>query len=86
MFCIIAQDCLRNRCFQVVDFDAQQVFDEWLRDVFVAKNESEHDRIGNVKIVKRLYAHNYASVKFRGSNLSNEISKKRNLANFANNR
>ena len=86
MFCVIAQDGLRDGRFQVVDFDAQQLFDEWLRDVFVAKNESEHDRIGNVKIIKRLYVHNYTSIKFRGYNLQQRIFEKRNLVNFANNR
>ena len=52
MFGIVAQNCFRNRCFQVVNFNAQQVLDEWLRDVLVAENEPEHNRVCNVKIVK----------------------------------
>ena len=70
----------------MVDFDAQQVFNEWLRDMFVAKNEPEHNWVGNVKIVKRFYGHNYTSVKFRAPNLQRKNLKKRNLVNFANNR
>ena len=62
------------------------MLDEWLRNVFVAENEPEHDRVCNVKIVKRLYVQDYTSVRSRGANLLNEISKKRNLANFATNR
>ena len=61
------------------------MFYEWLRDVFVAENESEHNRVGNVKVVKRFYVHNYTSVKFRGSKLKRKILKKQNFANFANN-
>jgi hypothetical protein len=86
MFRIVAQNRLWNRRFQMVDFDTQQVLYEWLRDVFVAKNEPEHNRVGDVKVVKRFYVHNYTSVKFRGSNLQRKIFKKQNFANFANKR
>jgi hypothetical protein len=70
----------------MVNFDAQQVFYEGLSDVFVAENEPEHNWVGNVKIVKRFYSHNYTSVKFRAPNLQRKNLKKRNLVNFANNR
>jgi hypothetical protein len=43
----------------VVNFDAQQMLNEWLRNVLVAENESEHNRICNVKVVKRLDIHWY---------------------------
>ena len=86
MFGVIAQDCFRDRGFKMVDFDVQQVFDERLRDVLVAEHEPEHNRVCNVKVVKRLNVHNYASVKFRGFNLQRKKLKKCNLANFANNR
>ena len=69
----------------MIDFNAKQMFNEWFRNVFVAKNKTEHNRVGYVKIVKRFYVHNYTSVKFRGSNLQRKILKKRNSANFANN-
>jgi hypothetical protein len=57
-----------------------------LRNTLVAEYEPEHNRVGNVNIVKRLYAHNYTSVRFRGSNLQRKILKKQNIAIFGNNR
>ena len=86
MLSIVAQDSLRNRCFQMINFDIQQVLNERLRNVFVAKNKTEHDWIGDVMVVKRLYVHNYTSVKFRGSNLQRKNLEKQNFANFATNR
>ena len=41
----------------MVDFYVQQMLDEWLRDVLVAENEPEHNRVGDVKVIKRLDIH-----------------------------
>jgi hypothetical protein len=54
-------------------------------NVLVAKDEPEHDRVCDVKVVKGLYVHNFTSVKFGGSNLQRKILEKRCVANFANN-
>ena len=86
MFCIVTQNSFWNRRFQMVNFDAQQVFDEGLRNMLVAEYEPEHNGVGNVKIVKRFDVHNYTSVRFRGFNLQRKILKKQNIAIFANNR
>jgi hypothetical protein len=71
----------------MVDFYVQQMLDEWLRDVLVAENEPEHNRVGDVKIVKRFYVHLFApSIIFESRNIHNQIVERAFYVNFANNR
>ena len=86
MFRIVTQNRFGNRRFEMIDFNVKQMFDEWFCNVLVAKDEPEHDRVCDVKVVKGLYVHNFTSVKFGGSNLQRKILEKRCVANFANNR
>ena len=64
VFGVITQHCLWCRGFKVVDFDAEQVLDEGLGDMRVAEYESEHNRVGNVEIVKRLNFHVSTPMRF----------------------
>ena len=56
---VVTQDGLGGGAFEMLDLDAEQVFDEGLRDVLVAENESEHDRVSNVELVERLDVHRF---------------------------
>ncbi len=85
MLGIVAQDSFWNRRFQVINFDVQQMFNEGLRNVFVTEYESEHNRVSNVKVVKRLYVHLQTPFKFRSANLQRKIAHFRKKVNFANN-
>ena len=64
MLRIVAQHSFRCRGFEVVYFDVEQVFDERLCDMCIAEYESEHNRVGDVEVIKRLDAHLYAPVNF----------------------
>jgi hypothetical protein len=62
VFGVVAQNCLRVWAFQVLNFDAEQVLYERLRDVLVAKDKPEHNRIRNVKIVEGFDVHKFVPI------------------------
>jgi len=76
---IVTQNRFRNWGFQVIDFDIQQMFNEWFCNVFIAENEPEHNRVGNVKVVKRLYAHNMPPLSLEALIYNGKFSKSKTL-------
>ena len=62
MFGVVAQNSLRVWAFQVLDFDTEQVLYERLRDVLVAKDKPEHNRIRNVEVVERFDVHKFVPI------------------------
>ena len=68
----------------MVDFDAEQVLYEGLRDMRVAEHEPEHNRVGDVEFVERPDAHFYAPLlASRKRNIQSAFCGNMGLENYA---
>lgn len=76
VICIETEYGLRSGSFQVVDFNVEQMLNEGLCDMLIAKNKPKHNRVGNVKFIKWFNIHLYSPIVDLGALIyMNEFSK-----------
>lgn len=62
MICVKTENHFGSGRLQVIDFNVQQMLNEWLGDVLIAEHKPEHKRIGNVEFVKGFNDHLYSPI------------------------
>ncbi len=76
VICIETEYGLRSGSFLVVDFNVEQMLNEGLCDMLIAKNKPKHNRVGNVKFIKWFNIHLYSPIVDLGALIyMNEFSK-----------